>query len=92
MVSKAHIKATTKYESKAYDKVLLRIRKDGDLTRDDITAAATAAGQSVNEYIMESIRQRMTRAAASGSDRSDQGETGNRSGERKEAKERVNNN
>lgn len=69
MVSKAHIKATTKYESKAYDKVLLRIRKDGELTRDDITAAATAAGQSLNEFILESIRQRMTRTAASGADR-----------------------
>ena len=69
MVSKAHIKATTKYEAKAYDKVLLRIRKDGDLTREDITAAATAAGESLNEYILNSIRERMNRTAASGSDR-----------------------
>jgi len=69
MVSKAHIKATTKYEAKAYDKVLLRIRKDGELTREDIQQAATAAGESLNEYILNSIRERMTRAAASGSDR-----------------------
>lgn len=66
MVSKAHIKATTKYESKAYDKVLLRIRKDGELTREDITAAATAAGESLNEYILNSIRERMNNTTAKG--------------------------
>lgn len=69
MVTKAQTKAKIKYETKAYDKVLLRIRKDGDLTREDITAAATAAGESLNEYILNSIRERMTRAAASGADR-----------------------
>lgn len=66
MVSKAHIKATTKYESKAYDKVLLRIRKDGELTREDITAAATAAGESLNEYILNSVRERMNNTTAKG--------------------------
>ena len=65
----AKVRAQTKWEAKAYDKVLLRIRKDGDLTREDIQQAAADAGQSLNEFILESIRQRMTRTAASGSDR-----------------------
>lgn len=65
----AKVRAQTKWESKAYDKVLLRIRKDGELTREDIQQAAANAGESLNEFILESIRQRMTMAAASGSDR-----------------------
>lgn len=66
MVTKAQTKAKIKYETKAYDKVLLRIRKDGDLTRDDITAAAADAGQSLNEFILESIRQRMNNTTVKG--------------------------
>ena len=62
----AKVRAQTKWEAKAYDKVLLRIRKDGDLTRDDITAAATAAGESLNEYILNSIRERMNSTSAKG--------------------------
>lgn len=69
MVSKAQIKAQTKWESKVYDKITLRTKKDSDISREAITAAAADAGQSLNEFILESIRQRMTRAAASGSDR-----------------------
>lgn len=69
MVSKAQIKAQTKWESKVYDKITLRTKKDSDISREAITAAAADAGQSLNEFILESIRQRMTRTAASGSDR-----------------------
>lgn len=57
--TRAHIKATTKYEAKAYDKILLRLRKDSDITRETITAAAEAAGQSVNAYILEAIRDKL---------------------------------
>ena len=66
MVTKAQTKAKIKYETKAYDKVLLRIRKDGELTREDIQQAAADAGQSLNEFILESIRQRMSSANAKG--------------------------
>ena len=59
MVSKAKIRAQTKYEAKVYDKVLLRIKKDSDLNREAITEAATAVGQSMNEYILEAIRRRV---------------------------------
>lgn len=58
--SKAHIKATIRYESKAYDKILLRLRKDGELTRDMVALAAQARGESVNEFIINAIRERMS--------------------------------
>lgn len=57
--SKAHIKATIRYESKAYDKILVRVRKDGDLTRDMIALSAQAHGESMNEFILNAIRARM---------------------------------
>ena len=62
MTTPAKVRAQTKWESKAYDKVLLRIRKDGELTREDIQQAAANAGESLNEFILESIRQRIQRS------------------------------
>lgn len=61
MVSKAQIRATTKYESNNIDKVTLRLRKDGayGITRDDIQKEADAVGESVNEYIIKAIKERM---------------------------------
>lgn len=58
-VTKAHIRATTKYENKSYDKICIRIRKDADITRDKLQKAADAAGESLNSYVMEAVRQRM---------------------------------
>ena len=57
----AHIRATTKYEAKAYDKILLRIRKDGELTKDTIQMAADQAGQSLNSYILEALKEKMSK-------------------------------
>jgi len=61
MKSDAQKKASGKWESKAYDKILLRIRKDTEPTRETITAAATAAGMSLNAYIMQAIQEKMDR-------------------------------
>lgn len=58
-VSKAHIRATTKFEHNTYDKVTLRLRRDADLTRDKLQEAADAAGESLNSYVMEAVRRRM---------------------------------
>ena len=58
-VSKAHIRATTKFEHNTYDKVTLRIRRDADLTREKVQEAADAAGESMNSYVMEAVRRRM---------------------------------
>ena len=57
--SKAHIRATIKYETKSYDKLCIRIRKDADITREDIQAAADLEGESVNAYVMEAVRRRI---------------------------------
>lgn len=49
------------YEAKAYDKLLLRVRKDGadGVTADQIRHAAEQCGQSVNAWILEAIRDRI---------------------------------
>ena len=58
-VTKAQKKATAKFESKTYDKVLLRIRKDTEPTRETITEQAKKSGESLNEYIINAIKQRL---------------------------------
>ena len=50
--------AQNKYISKAYDRINLLVPK-GD--KDEIKAAADAAGQSVNAYILDAVRERMQR-------------------------------
>ena len=57
--SKAHIRATTKFEHNTYDKVTLRLRRDADLTREKVQEAADAAGESLNGYVVEAVRRRM---------------------------------
>ncbi len=59
--SKAHIQATTRFEAKAYDKILLRIRKDGDFTREHIQIAADRAAKSINSYILEAVQEKIYR-------------------------------
>ena len=53
--SKAHIEATGRYEKKAYDKILLRIRKDADLNGDMLRAHAETMGESVNAFYCEQL-------------------------------------
>ena len=61
MVSKAQMEATAKYEAKAYDKILLRLKRG---KKADIEAAASASGESVNAWISKAIEARLTGAAA----------------------------
>lgn len=61
MPSKAQVQAQQRWEQKTYDKVLLRLRKDTEPTRDTIAAAASACGESVNEYIINSISDRLAK-------------------------------
>lgn len=69
MQSRAHIEANTRYESKAIDKITFRLRKDGGsgVTREDIQKAAAAAGLSVNEYVLQAVKDRMRIDGAAGS-------------------------
>lgn len=63
--SAAHIRATTRFESKAYDKIQLRIRKDrmddSGLTREMIQKAAAAENMSVNAFILQAISEKMNK-------------------------------
>lgn len=60
-VSKAHIRANVRYEAKNYDKVLLRLRKDTEPTRETIQKAADAAGMSLNAYIIKAVTDLMSK-------------------------------
>lgn len=66
MRSEAKKRADSKWESKAYDKVLLRIRKDTEPTRETITAAADAVGLSLNAYIMEAVKEKLKNDSGGG--------------------------
>ena len=57
--TRAHIQATTRFEHKAYDKITVRLRKDGEITRADVQAAADQDGKSLNAYIIDCIKQRI---------------------------------
>ena len=48
-----------RYEAKSYRKYTIRVRQDGQdgLIPAQITAAAAAAGQSVNAWIVDAIKQ-----------------------------------
>ena len=50
-----------RYEAKVYDKILLRLRKETETDKDTIQAAADAAGESLNGYIIRAIKERMER-------------------------------
>lgn len=56
MVSKAQQRATAKYNATNYDRIEIKVPK-GD--KEKISQAATKAGQSVNAYINQAIRERM---------------------------------
>lgn len=55
-ISKAQIKATTKYVKANYDEIKLRVPKG---YKDEIKAEASAIGESVNEYVKTAIDMRM---------------------------------
>lgn len=60
--TEAQGRATAKYRAKAYDRIEVKARKEeGRLIR----SAAEAAGQSVNAYILDAVRQRMERDGVS---------------------------
>ena len=50
-----------RYEAKTYTKITFRIRQDGadGVSKEQIEEAAAAAGQSVNAWIIEAIREKM---------------------------------
>ncbi len=57
-VSRAQIKATTRYESNNYDKVLLRLPKG---QREKIKNHAESTGESINSFVNRAINETMQR-------------------------------
>lgn len=55
-VSKAQMAATKRFEDKNYDKILVRLPKGA---KENIQAAATKSGESVNAYIVGAINTRL---------------------------------
>lgn len=50
-----------KYNRKTYAPLTVRIKKDGsdDITIEDVRQAAELAGESVNTFVLQAIRDRM---------------------------------
>ncbi len=55
---------TQNYIRSNYKQLSIRLPISGELTRDTIAAAAARAGESVNGYILQAVRDRMQRDAA----------------------------
>ena len=56
------LQATARYHAK-FEQIPFRVRSNGSdgITRETIAKAAEQAGESMNTYIIEAIRQRMAR-------------------------------
>lgn len=57
--SKAQRDASLKWERKNNEKVTIKLRIGSDPSKAQIRAAAAAAGQSVNAWIIEAIRDKL---------------------------------
>lgn len=66
--SEAKAKADAKWEKKAYDKILLRLRKDAELNGDALRNYAESRGESTNSFIIRAIKETMARDTAGGVD------------------------
>lgn len=64
MGGKTSAASHNKYMAKAYDRVNLILRKDGPQNKAAVQAAADAAGESLNAYIVGAVAQRMDRDAS----------------------------
>lgn len=61
MGGKTSAASHNKYMAKAYDRVNLILRKDAPQNKAAVQAAADAAGESLNAYIVGAVAQRMDR-------------------------------
>lgn len=60
-VTKANIRATNKYNEKTYENVHFRLRKGEDISREEIAKVAAECGESLNQFILNSIYERIDR-------------------------------
>lgn len=59
-VTKAHIRASAKYDKKAYDKIQISLRKDSALNANAIREHAAKKGESVNSFLLRAIGETIT--------------------------------
>ncbi len=57
--SKAQQKAVNKYMKSNYDEIKIRIRKDDEINKAVITENANKVNESVNEYVVKAVKQRI---------------------------------
>jgi len=62
--SKAHMAATSRYEQKAYDKLLIRLRKDAEVNGNAVRAHAESQGESMQGFVVRAITETMARDRA----------------------------
>lgn len=60
----ARTRANNKWNAKAYDRFNLVFKKDVSPTKEEVQAAADAAGESLNGYIVGAVKQRMEQESA----------------------------
>lgn len=63
-ISEAKRRADARYDKKTYDHVLVKIRKDSDLTLAMIKEHALARSESTNGFIVRAIREAVERDKA----------------------------
>lgn len=57
--TQAQNKATQKYIKNNYDDLRIRIRKDDEINKAVITESANKVNESVNEYVVKAVKQRI---------------------------------
>lgn len=61
--SRAKVEANARYDAKTYDNVLVKFRKDADLTLAMVKAYAASHGESTNGFIVRAITETIKREA-----------------------------
>lgn len=61
--TEAQRKAAVKWEEKSYDRMSIGMLRGSDVDKSAIHAAAAAAGMSANAYILQAVREKMSRDA-----------------------------
>lgn len=59
MVSEARLRANRKWDAEHTERITVKINKDTGPTKEQIKAAAAAAGMSLNAFIIEAIREKL---------------------------------
>lgn len=59
MGGKTSSKSKRAYNNKTYDRITIMPRTDSAINKESIQAAADAAGQSMQAYVLQAVKERM---------------------------------